>query len=159
MPRSYACRTRLVKASWPSSRCTRPPNVPVPKAIRVTLTLLLPRVTQSVASLFWGCAPSRVRAAAPKVAARKSRRVYRDIVLLLGKHSITSAARREWVCPAMAAPPLTVGVKWRLSAERGGPGDAGIGAVARHHDRYLAGALIDRPSRQFLGDIRKERAE
>ena len=37
-----------------------------------------------------------------------------------------------------------------LSAERGGPGDAGIGAVARHDDRYLAGALIDRPSRQFL---------
>src|SRR5450759_3967580 len=81
MPRSYACRTRRVNASCPSSRCTRPPNVPVPKASRVTFTLLLPRVTQSVASLLVGCAPSRVRAAAPKVAARKSRRVNRDIIL------------------------------------------------------------------------------
>src|ERR1035438_9943283 len=92
MPRSYACRTRLVNPSCPSSRCTRPPNVPVPKASRVTFTLLLPSVTQSVASLLVGCAPSRERAAAPKVAARKSRRVNRDIILLLGKHSITSPA-------------------------------------------------------------------
>src|ERR1035437_2815555 len=81
MPRSYAWRTRLVNASCPSSRCTRPPNVPVPRASRVTFTLLLPRVTQSVASLFVGWAPSRERAAAPKVAARKSRRVDRDIIL------------------------------------------------------------------------------
>src|ERR1035438_8446534 len=92
MPRSYAWRTRRVNASWPSSRCTRPPNVPVPKASRVTFTLVLPRVTQSVASLLVGWAPSRERAAAPKVAARKSRRVNRDIILLLGKHCITSPA-------------------------------------------------------------------
>src|ERR1035437_9553953 len=81
MAPSETGRTRLVNASCPSSRCTRPPNVPVPKASRLTFTLLLPRVTQSVASLLVGCAPSRVRAAAPKGAARKSRRGVRDIIL------------------------------------------------------------------------------
>src|ERR1022692_2776504 len=109
MPRSYACRTRLVNPSCPSSRCTRPPNVPVPKASRVTFTLLLPRVTQSVASFLAGCAPSRERAAAPKVAARKSRRVDRDIILLLGKHSITSPTRWGAVWS------VTVSGNWRIT--------------------------------------------
>src|ERR1035437_5422792 len=45
-----------------------------------------------------------------------------------------------------------------LSAECGGPGDACIGAIARHYERNLAGTLVDGPSRQVIGDLLKERA-
>src|SRR5262245_14728581 len=83
MPRSYAWRTSLVKPSWPSSRCTWPPILPVPKASRVTLTFDLPSVTQSVAD--WLPTASErgpVSASAPAAAVvvfRNWRREWRDI--------------------------------------------------------------------------------
>src|SRR5450432_3277568 len=59
--------------------------VPVPKASRVTFTLLLPSVTQSVASrlVVWA-PPMRENAAAPRLAARKSRRAVPDMLPSLG---------------------------------------------------------------------------
>src|ERR1035437_9979924 len=69
-PRSYAWRTNRVKASWPRSRWTRPENVPVPNARRVTLTPELPSVTQSEADLFGAHAEPTPRLPANAAAAR-----------------------------------------------------------------------------------------
>src|SRR5580692_4279615 len=49
MPRSHACATRLLNPFCPSSYCTCPLLLPVPKASRVTLMFDLPSVTRSVA--------------------------------------------------------------------------------------------------------------
>src|SRR5690349_3948273 len=122
MPRSYACRTRRVKPSCPSSRCTWPLKVPVPNASRVTFTPDRPSAIESVGRPCWATRerdPETAGVPAASPVCRNSRRVKCAIVVLHVRHRAASscATSLEALYPKCVVPRRS-SIRCRIAATR-----------------------------------------